>query len=293
MDDTFAIPMHSTGAADLSDQPPGSWRDNAGRNFDRADSEVACRRSSARCGPGNERIVQFLSVASKLVARDDCLLVFTDQGSTQPMKLVACSNGCSAERGNCHACTQAHQAAAREAIGTGRPVMHACATLTDEPCGPSHRKSTPAFNIVASPIRVGDHKVGAINWVRASRRAGHRPADLDALAGIAQLLGQAFYLNRLEQILNSQFAQLAIARQTDGGRRDDAMLQAGTDPERLAKLLAKSFYREMTTLGLDSGQIIVAASEIISQLSGTVKRHRDRRSRATTQARVTAPGTDC
>jgi hypothetical protein len=43
--------------------------------------------------------------------------------------------------------------------------------------------------------------------------------------------------------------------------------------------VAKSFFREMTRAGFDAGQIIGAASEIISQLSTTLNRHGKRRDR--------------
>lgn len=234
----------------------------------------------------DERISQCLSAACELVAADDCLLVLVSQGHGQPMRLVARSNECSHSSAGCQAGELAHQAAAREAMRTGKPFVHAPVVPVMTAGTNLRRIGSTAHNIVASPIQVGGHTVGAVNLSRAGHRAVGSATDLHAIAAIAQLLGQAFYLNRLEQILNSQFAQLAIARQADDAPGNDAMLRAGADPERLARLLAKSFYREMTKLGLDSSQVIVAASEIISQLSGTVKRHRDRRDRAAALARA-------
>lgn len=290
MDGICSISADADTAASTADGAARRQSEHLAGHFCMQAGKLQATRRTDDAAPSIEldaRISQFLSLTGKLVASDDCLFVLMDQGGAQPMRLVARSSECTPTASGCHACVQANQAAAREAIRAGKPLLHApvraaAAAVTN---ALPQRRNCSTLSIATSPIRIGQHVVGAVNLSRAGHRAGCGPADLDVIAAIAQLLAQTFQLNRLEQILSSQFAQLAIARQA-GGQNNDAVLQAGADPERLARLLAKSFYREMTKLGLDSSQIIVAASEIISQLSGTVKRHRDRRGRTGPRGRT-------
>ncbi|RMD51913.1 MAG: GAF domain-containing protein, partial [Nitrospirae bacterium] len=48
------------------------------------------------------------------------------------------------------------------------------------------------------------------------------------------------------------------------------------EPERLAKLLAKTFYKEMVRAGFGPNHIINAASEIISLLNNNLNRCKKR-----------------
>jgi hypothetical protein len=54
------------------------------------------------------------------------------------------------------------------------------------------------------------------------------------------------------------------------------------NPDQVAKILAKSFYKEMTRAGFGPSQIVNAASEIIEQLSGSLNRHSKRMERENT-----------
>jgi hypothetical protein len=59
----------------------------------------------------------------------------------------------------------------------------------------------------------------------------------------------------------------------------DIVAQSIQNPSQLSKLLARSFYREMTRAGFDFNQIIGAATEIISELASNVRKHSDRNNR--------------
>lgn len=52
------------------------------------------------------------------------------------------------------------------------------------------------------------------------------------------------------------------------------------DPEKLSKMLAKAFYKEMRHCGFTPNQVIHAAGEIISELTGSLNRHKRRLERA-------------
>ncbi len=48
------------------------------------------------------------------------------------------------------------------------------------------------------------------------------------------------------------------------------------NPDQVAKIYAKSFYKEMARGGFGANQIISAASEIISQLNDNLEQHSKR-----------------
>ena len=78
----------------------------------------------------------------------------------------------------------------------------------------------------------------------------------------------------LRKLVRSRLAQMAVARQ--GEQAALRLTDGGVPPSRLAKMLAKSFYKDMAAAGFSSGQIIEAASEIIGQISGDLSRHKKR-----------------
>jgi hypothetical protein len=59
----------------------------------------------------------------------------------------------------------------------------------------------------------------------------------------------------------------------------DIVTQSIQNPSQLSKMLARSFYTEMTRAGFDFSQIIGAATEIISELASNVRKHSDRKQR--------------
>jgi hypothetical protein len=52
-------------------------------------------------------------------------------------------------------------------------------------------------------------------------------------------------------------------------------------PARVAKMLAKSFFKDMAAAGFEPGQIIDAASEIITLVSTDIARYKKRIARTT------------
>jgi L-methionine (R)-S-oxide reductase len=130
--------------------------------------------------------------------------------------------------------------------------------------------------IIASPLRVNGDVIGVMNLI--SRREAQRfgPEEVAFAEIVAWFVGQALNAVRLRSVLSSAFAQRAIA-QVSEHRLAEAVSISSKQPQQLARILAKSFYGEMVKVGLDSGQIIDAASEIISQLSCNLKKHAARR----------------
>lgn len=105
--------------------------------------------------------------------------------------------------------------------------------------------------------------------------SGH---DLNVLRILGLFIERAIEAERLQKLTVSPFAQIAL-RQSPDQTIGDIVNQSIDNPAQVSKILAKSFYREMTRAGFDFSQIIGAATEIISELASNVRKHNDRQRR--------------
>ena len=133
----------------------------------------------------------------------------------------------------------------------------------------------PSF--ICTPIVVGKHVIGVINQ---SARLGSPPfdeSDLGLAEIVATLIGKSVQVERLQTLIRSRVAQMSLAKEE---KEVVARLTDGTiPPARVAKLLAKSFFRDLASAGFDPGQIIEAASEIIVLVSNDINRYKKRMQR--------------
>jgi len=229
-------------------------------------------------------MVQLATMAAKLFAADGCMIMLIDDATRDPLTFRAYCFGLPACDVTRKQWTRRGEIAAREAIRAQRalrvdlPSSTRKQDITAETAGQVH-------SIVACPIRVGSNIVGVLNLVTEGEICQRVPEGLAVVEIAAWLVGQSLHALRLEALLESRFAQLAITAEAGSTVGCQRLALAKSPSEQLAPILAKSFYREMVKLGCESGQIIAAASEIISQLSATLKRHRDRLHRKTLKSR--------
>lgn len=129
---------------------------------------------------------------------------------------------------------------------------------------------------ISVPIFISGKVVGVLN---ISNPYDHRNLDyndLNLATFVALLIGKSIQVIQLQNILKSRFAQIALAQEANAAV-GSALSAQQLDPAALVKVLAKTFYKEMSRAGLGRGHIINAATEIISLLNESLQRH-DRRS---------------
>lgn len=130
-------------------------------------------------------------------------------------------------------------------------------------------------SLIAAPIHINSKVVGILS---ASGHKSGRPLDqrdLEWLGMVGMLVGKSMQVVQLQNVLSSRFAQLALVREAKANL-GVALEKAVENPDQLARILAKSFFREMTHTGFSTSQIIQASSEIIAQLSSSLSRHSKR-----------------
>ncbi len=139
----------------------------------------------------------------------------------------------------------------------------------------ARRPDDPNKSFISVPIVINNKVIGVLNASnpKDDRRFNHH--DLNLATFVALLVGKSIQVIQLQNLLRSSYAQAALVRDSKKIVRTTTgpVMQ---EPEKMAKILAKSFYREMTKLGLGRDHIIGAATEIISLLSKSLSRHSKR-----------------
>ena len=129
----------------------------------------------------------------------------------------------------------------------------------------ARRPEDPGRSMMSAPIRIEGRTVGVANVAGT----GFTQADLALFEVVCLFIGKSVQVAQLQHLLRSHFARQALAQETDG-------VPPGTyrNPEDVARILARSFYKELSRAGFEAPQIVGAASEIIDQLNNKLqKRH--------------------
>jgi hypothetical protein len=148
-----------------------------------------------------------------------------------------------------------------------RMLARAGAMLAPDPgMPPSGHGVDPGSNTIFAPIWIDDTVVGVVN-VRGEKNPPFDDMHVEAGRVIALLIGKALQLGMLKKVLNSRFAQLALM-QTPA---QCALQQRIRQPNAVARVMAKAFYREMAKAGFSAPEITAAATQIISELADDLK----------------------
>ena len=137
------------------------------------------------------------------------------------------------------------------------------------------RHADESGGFLACPVFIAGGPAGVLNISQPIDRARFSAADLANAELAALLIGRAIQVGRLDRMLDSRFAQLAFTLEGTTDAHSVIALSAH-DPDKVAKMLARAFYRELRHCGFTSNQVIHAAGEIISELTRSLNRHKKR-----------------
>jgi L-methionine (R)-S-oxide reductase len=143
----------------------------------------------------------------------------------------------------------------------------------------ARQRNDVGASFISTPIAVGKHVIGVMNLSSRLEAPPFDKSDLGLAEIVATLIGKSVQVERLQTLIRSRVAQVSLAKEE---KEVAARLTDGTvPPARIAKLLAKSFFRDLASAGFDPGQIIEAASEIITLVSNDINRYKKRMERKT------------
>ncbi|WP_109478913.1 GAF domain-containing protein [Paraburkholderia sp. C35] len=140
-----------------------------------------------------------------------------------------------------------------------------------------------------APLLLRGKTIGIVYAYRPLKKPCFDADDLRLLENLSLLVVKALHVNQIQQLMKSRFTQAALTRSSEKTVRE-IIAGSAQNPNQIAKILAKSFYREMTNAGFNFSQIIHAASEIISELSNSVRKHKNSRNRRVQTARASDEG---
>ena len=129
----------------------------------------------------------------------------------------------------------------------------------------ARRPGDPGRSMMSAPVRIDGRTVGVANVAGK----GFTETDLVLFEVVCLFIGKSIQVAQLQHLLASRFAREALAREAEGPAPT-----AYRNPEAVARILARSFYKELTRAGFEAPQIVGATSEIIDQLNNRLhKRH--------------------
>lgn len=146
-------------------------------------------------------------------------------------------------------------------------------TVPSPSAGCTH--GAPVDSMFATIVLKGK-TVGVMHAVLPQQQGSFSKQDLDLFTILTPIIAKSIQVIQLQQLLKSRFAQMALSQSGDSVVRDmlSGVMQ---NPNQIARILAKSFYREMLRAGFSFNQIIFAATEVISELSAGVRQNGARR----------------
>jgi hypothetical protein len=172
-------------------------------------------------------------------------------------------------------------------------IVRFIAALHTPPQGPKARAAPGTER--ARALHIGTRTVGYL-YARAEGKRGARAPGLDTvlLDALAAQLGMAIETLHLRQLLASRYATIALSRNgqgdgADAGALDVSFLSAVTHPEKVARIIARSFYKDLRKAGFETKQILVVATELIDSLNVALRRTKAKTTQAEAGAPVEAP----
>jgi GAF domain-containing protein len=245
----------------------------------------------------NDYIVRLLGISSLLEARTDLEQGLRDVASltAQMLKTRRCSIMLLSEpevqdNGGCYLRVVAHygnlppsayeettplnQGIAGYVAATGESLL--IRDITESQFVEAARYlNEPNKSLISAPISFRDKRIGVINVSNPVDRKSFNEQDLETLKIFALFIGKSLYIAQLQRILRSKFVEMAVAREL-GDIPSEGAIAISPNPTKLAKIVAKSFYRELTTAGFGPNQVIEIATEILELLQKNITRHKKR-----------------
>ncbi len=168
------------------------------------------------------------------------------------------------------------QGIAGTVLARGEPVR--VTRMDRSPWQTNARRPGGSRSFMACPMIIAGKSAGVLNVSDPVGRAAFTPANLECMELATLLIGRTVQVARMERLLESRLAQMAFALEGSTDASAVTTLSAH-EPDKVSRMLAKAFYREMRHCGFTPNQIIHAAGEIISELTSSLNRTQSRLNR--------------
>lgn len=223
-------------------------------------------------GTLEENLCKLAAITAKMLGAANSSIMLLSEGEFDDLRLRVCATyGENLPHSALKASIRKGEGIAGRVIETGKAILVEDIEISEFAKLARH-PDYPNKSLISSPILVNGKIVGVVNVNTPKHGTAFNLDDLHLLDVVALFVGKSIQVVQLQNLLNSRFAQIAAAQEAEK-EIGSAMASVSHDPDRLAKILAKSFFKEMTKAGFSTNQIINVASEIISLLSENLKKH--------------------
>lgn len=219
-------------------------------------------------------LTQLAQAATKILNAKQCSIMLLDEVDSGDLKLRVFAVHGDLPEAAYKQVTRKGEGISGHVLATGQSLLVEDIANSDF-VAVARRLAAGSKSLISAPITINRNIIGVIN---ISDTQSGRPFNLDDLRlldVIALFVAKSVQVTQLQSVLNSRFAQMALAQEASQ-TMEKAIGYASENPNHLAKILAKSFFKEMTKAGFTSTQIIHAATEIIGQLNTSLGKHSKR-----------------
>jgi GAF domain-containing protein len=130
-------------------------------------------------------------------------------------------------------------------------------------------------SFMSVPILLSDQIIGVINVSNPDDKCVFEDLDLELLKIFAVFVGKSIHIAQLQTILKSRFVEMAVIselRETES----QGLFSSVPNPSKLAKIVAKSFFKELTKAGFGPNQVIEIATEVLNLLQSSLDKYKKR-----------------
>lgn len=225
----------------------------------------------------DDNLLQLAEKTAKILEAQHCSIMLLNDGKPDNPRMRVCGSYGQLAAAAYKESVRKGEGIAGHVVATGKSLFIENIDESQFADRARHAKDSHK-SLLCSPIRIDAGIVGVVNVTDCKSGKPFRPGDLNLLDIVAMFIGKSIQTLQLQSILNSRFAQMALiqeAQQNIGSSLKSVL----HNPDQIAKIMAKSFYKEMTRAGFGSSQVINVASDIISRLNSNLQRHSKRMGR--------------
>lgn len=217
-----------------------------------------------------DSLAQQAALTAGLVGAESCSLMLLNHGDGDDLRMSICATHGPLPAAALSASIGKGDGICGKVLASGRSLLIEDISASD--LAPlARRPDDLRRSLMSAPIHIDGKVVGVVNLCGAQDKVAFNRADLALLDVIALFIGKSIQVQQLQGLLDSRFAQLALLQEVQE-KVGASVRTAYQNPDDVAKILAKSFFKEMTKAGFGSSQIVYAASELIDQLNNNLQR---------------------
>lgn len=222
----------------------------------------------------DDNLLQLAEKTAKILEAQHCSIMLLNEGEPDNPRMRVCASYGSLPAAAYKESVHKGEGIAGHVVATGKSLF--IDNIDESRFADRARRAKGSHkSLLCSPIRIDAGIVGVVNVTNCKNGKSLGPGDLNLLDVVAMFIGKSIQTLQLQRILNSRFAQMALIQEMQQNI-DSSLKNVLHNPDQIAKIMAKSFYKEMTRVGFGSSQIINVASDIISQLNSNLQRYSKR-----------------